>query len=126
ALGAEDDAAAVRTPDDASFRSARRREAAGEIARAGVDQPQVAELAVLVVGGFGHLYHDPAAVGAHLRRADALHEPDVFVSRNLPGGGGHTGDVDPGKQKYGEGCAQARNSADAVHGAHGIAITPVC
>jgi hypothetical protein len=45
-LRAEHDAAAVRAPHHAAFRPARRREAAARVARGGVDEPQVAELAL--------------------------------------------------------------------------------
>ncbi len=55
------------------------------MARGGVDEPQVAELRVVVVGGLDHRHHEPAAIGADLRRAHALHEPDVFVRRGALG-----------------------------------------
>jgi hypothetical protein len=55
------------------------------MARGRVDEPQVAELCIVVVGGFDHRRHEPTAIGADLRRAHAFHEPDVFVRRGAPG-----------------------------------------
>ena len=81
ALRAEGDALAVRAPRHAVFRPARRGQPTARMARGSVDEPQVAELRVVVVGGFDHRRHEPAAIGADLRRAHAFHEPDVFVRR---------------------------------------------
>jgi hypothetical protein len=80
-LRAEGDALAVRAPRHAVFRPARRGQPTARMARGSVDEPQVAELRIVVVGGFDHRRHEPAAIGADLRRAHAFHEPDVFVRR---------------------------------------------
>ena len=85
ALRAEGDALAVRAPRHAVFRPARRGQPTARMARGSVDEPQVAELRVVVVGGLDHRRHEPAAIGADLRRAHAFHEPDVFVGRDALG-----------------------------------------
>ena len=96
---AEHDAPAVGTPDDAAFRAPRRREPAARLARAGVDEPEVRKRGV-VVRGLAHRHDDPLAIGAHLRSADALHQPDVLVRGYAPGSG--VGYGDDGKRQTGD------------------------
>ena len=79
ALGREGEAARVRAPGRARFRAIREREPARRRAAVRRDEPEVARLRAVVVGGLRDGYGDEPAVRRKHRRSDPLHEPEVLV-----------------------------------------------
>ena len=124
ALRAEDDAAAVRTPDDAAFRAARGCEAAARVARAGVDEPQVAELVLSSYEG--------SVTCTTIQRPSGLTcgGPTRFMSQmsscvgTTLAAAAASGTCEPPKQQHCQHRAPSRKSADAFHGTHGSATHP--